>query len=179
LRTKHFDSELALALAVATFARNKPTVTFLLYQEGMAERRKSPSSRRVQYAAFPYRVKRKRLEVMLVTSRGGRRWIIPKGWPKRGTTPQTTAAEEAFEEAGVLGKVAKRPIGSYSYDKILKTGDAKRCKVRVFALEVKRQRKKWPEMQERQVEWYRPAEATQFVQDPRLRRIIKKFAKRR
>ena len=61
-----------------------------------------------------------KLEIMLVTSRGTRRWIIPKGWPKRGMPPYDTAAKEAFEEAGVLGKVNKRPIGSYPYDKIWK-----------------------------------------------------------
>jgi 8-oxo-dGTP pyrophosphatase MutT (NUDIX family) len=50
------------------------------------------------------------LEIMLVTSRGTQRWIIPKGWPKRGMPPYDTAAKEAFEEAGVIGKVRKRPI---------------------------------------------------------------------
>ena len=49
-----------------------------------SERRKPKSRRQVQYAALPYRAKGKsKLEIMLVTSRGTRRWIIPKGWPKR------------------------------------------------------------------------------------------------
>jgi 8-oxo-dGTP pyrophosphatase MutT (NUDIX family) len=50
------------------------------------------------------------IEVMLVTSRGSRRWIIPKGWPKRGILPHDTAAKEAFEEAGVhtiMGTISK------------------------------------------------------------------------
>ena len=59
------------------------------------------------------------MEVMLVTSRGSRRWIIPKGWPKRGILPHDMAAKEAFEEAGVIGKVSERSIGSYPYDKVL------------------------------------------------------------
>ena len=89
-----------------------------------SERRKPQSSRQIQYAALPYRAKGKsQLEIMLVTSRGTRRWIIPKGWPKRGMPPYDTAAKEAFEEAGVIGKVRKRPIGSYPYDKILEKGD--------------------------------------------------------
>ena len=77
-----------------------------------------------------YRAKgNSQLEIMLVTSRGTRRWIIPKGWPKRGMLPYDTAAKEAFEEAGVIGKVSKRPIGSYPYDKILEKGDKASCRV--------------------------------------------------
>ncbi|MFY9658787.1 MAG: NUDIX hydrolase, partial [Methylocystis sp.] len=34
----------------------------------------------VQYAALPWRM-RESLEIMLVTSRDTRRWVIPKGWP--------------------------------------------------------------------------------------------------
>ena len=141
-------------------------------------RRKPKSSRQIQYAALPYRANGKsKLEIMLVTSRGTRRWIIPKGWPKRGKSPYDTAAKEAFEEAGVVGKVSRRPIGSYPYDKILETGDKASCRVDVFALRVTRQRKRWPEKLERQVRWYPPAEAARFVRDPHLRRIIRKFTK--
>ena len=92
--------------------------------------------------------------------------------------PYDTAAKEAFEEAGVIGKVSKRPIGSYPYDKILEKGDKTSCRVQVFALRVTHQRKRWPEKRERKVRWYPPAEAARFVRDPHLRRIIRKFTKR-
>ena len=52
---------------------------------------------------------------MLVTSRGRQRWIIPKGWPHKGRAPHRSAAREAFEEAGVVGKVRRRPVGTFSY----------------------------------------------------------------
>jgi 8-oxo-dGTP pyrophosphatase MutT (NUDIX family) len=116
---------------------------------------------------------------MLVTSRGTRRWIIPKGWPKRGIPPHESAAKEAFEEAGVLGKVSKRSIGSYPYEKILKEGNTANCRVEVFALRVTRQRKRWPEKRERRLKWYLPSEAVRFIREPHLRRIIRKFVKRR
>jgi 8-oxo-dGTP pyrophosphatase MutT (NUDIX family) len=122
-----------------------------------SERRRPKSSRQVQYAALPYRANDKsQLEIMLVTSRGTRRWIIPKGWPKRGMPPHDTAAREAFEEAGVVGKVKKRPIGSYPYDKIMDKGDKASCRVRVFALRVTRQHKHWPEKHQRKIGWYPP-----------------------
>jgi len=88
------------------------------------------------------------------------------------------AAKEALEEAGVVGKVSRQPIGSFPYEKVLKDGATTSCRVQVFALRVTRQRKQWPEKRARQVEWYAPTEAALFVREPQLRRIIRKFAKR-
>src|SRR5215468_11570993 len=79
---------------------------------------KIPGGRRLQYGALPYRTSNgHRAQFMLVTSRETRRWIIPKGWPKRGKSPHRSAAREAFEEAGVIGAVGRRPVGSFSYAK--------------------------------------------------------------
>ena len=118
----------------------------------MNNARKLPTGRRLQYGALPYRkMNGHRAEFMLVTSRETRRWIIPKGWPKKGKSPHRSAAREAFEEAGVLGAVGRRPLGSFSYEKRLKNGSSVECKVRVFPLEVSSQRKEWPERQERRV----------------------------
>jgi 8-oxo-dGTP pyrophosphatase MutT (NUDIX family) len=153
---------------------------WLLVKKRTSERRKSKSRRQVQYAALPYRPKGKsKLEIMLVTSRGTRRWIIPKGWPKRGMPPYETAAKEAFEEAGVLGKVSKRSIGSYPYDKILEKGRTASCRVQVFALRVTSQHKRWPEKRERRIRWCPPVDAMHFIREPHLRRIIRNFVKRR
>ena len=44
------------------------------------------------------------LLVLLVTTLQTQRWIIPKGWPWPGEQDYTAAAEEAREEAGVLGE---------------------------------------------------------------------------
>ncbi len=144
------------------------------------KRAKTNSRRRIQYAALPYRSNGKfELEVMLVTSRGTQRWIIPKGWPKIGLPPHRTAEEEAYEEAGVAGKVGKKRIGSYSYDKVLKAGLTASCRVQVFALRVTRQHKQWPEQHQRETRWYRPRDAARFVKEPSLRRLIRKFAKQR
>lgn len=144
----------------------------------MSERRKSGPRRHIQYAALPYRAARASVEIMLVTSRTTRRWIIPKGWPKAGMAPHELAAKEAYEEAGVAGKVSEHSIGSYSYNKVLKQGDTARCSVHVFPLEVTRQHRSWPEKQERQIGWYTPDDAARFVGEPYLRRIIRRFAKR-
>src|SRR5260221_5941699 len=87
-------------------------------------------AKRVQYAALPYRLNgRSRTEVMLVTSRETQRWIIPKGWPQRGRAPYDSAAREAFEEAGVVGAVGRRSVGSFPYEKRLKGGGVMVCEV--------------------------------------------------
>ena len=143
----------------------------------MSNASKRPSARRLQYGALPYRTSIKdRAEFMLLTSRETRRWIIPKGWPKRGRSPHHSAAREAFEEAGVVGAVAKRPVGSFSYEKRLKNGRSVECEVRVFPLEVKRQRKEWPEKQERRVKWLSASKAAEKVKDPAISKMIRRVA---
>src|SRR6476469_8882923 len=106
----------------------------------MSSSSRAARPRRVQYAALPYRLSGKsRTEVMLVTSRETRRWIIPKGWPQKGKAPHDSAAREAFEEAGVVGAVGKRAVGSFPYQKRLKNGGVKVCEVHVFQLRMRRQ----------------------------------------
>jgi 8-oxo-dGTP pyrophosphatase MutT (NUDIX family) len=136
-------------------------------------------AKRVQYGALPYRVSnRHRAEFMLVTSRETRRWIIPKGWPKKGKSPHRSAAREAFEEAGVVGSVGRRAVGSFSYEKRMKNGASVECEVRVFPLEVKRQKEEWPEKQQRRVKWLSASKAAEKVKDPTLSAIIRRIARK-
>jgi 8-oxo-dGTP pyrophosphatase MutT (NUDIX family) len=145
----------------------------------MSNSRKSVAAKRVQYAALPYRMNdRTQPEVMLVTSRETRRWIIPKGWPHKGKAPHRSAAREAFEEAGVIGAVNRQSVGSFSYQKRLKKGGVVACEVLVFALEVKRQSKEWPEKRERKVRWLSARVAAKTVRDRELGKIIRRLARR-
>jgi len=139
---------------------------------------KTVAARRLQYGALPYRVSSgSRAEFMLVTSRQTRRWVIPKGWPKKGKSPHRLAAREAFEEAGVTGAIGRRSVGSFSYEKRLKNGGLIECEVRVFPLEVKRQSKQWPEMQERRIKWLSASKAAEKVKEPMLGKIIRRLAR--
>ena len=73
---------------------------------------------RVQYGVLPYTLTESgSLEILLVTTRQTRRWIIPKGWPIKGLKAPQSAAREAYEEAGVRGKVGAKSIGVFSYEK--------------------------------------------------------------
>src|SRR5256886_12003905 len=121
-------------------------------QRWLSTRRKKTAARRAQYGALPYRLSAgSRPQFMLVTSRETRRWIIPKGWPKKGKSPHHSAAREAFEEAGVVGAVARRSVGSFSYENRLKNGGAVVCEGTAFPLEVTHRNKQWPDKQERVV----------------------------
>jgi len=130
-----------------------------------------------QYAALPWR-DQEGLEILLVTSRETRRWVIPKGWPMKTRKPHAAAAREALEEAGVTGRVAKRPIGVYSYIKRLKNGAPLQCTVDVFPLKVAQQRSQWREQNERTVRWFTIDEAAESVDEPDLQAVIRTFAER-
>lgn len=108
-----------------------------------------------------------------MTSRETKRWVVPKGWPIRGAKPHISAAREALEEAGVLGRTDADAIGTYHYNKRLKNGTEARCKVEVFPLEVKSQRKRWRERGERKARWFEIAKAVKVVQEAGLRRLLR------
>jgi 8-oxo-dGTP pyrophosphatase MutT (NUDIX family) len=131
---------------------------------------------RTQYAALPWRRRDDGVvEILLITSRETRRWVIPKGWPIKGKKPGQSAAQEAFEEAGVVGDPGKA-LGEYAYDKRLRSGRLQHVRVKVFPLEIKRMADVWPERGQRDHLWASPAEAATLVQEEDLRRLIARFA---
>ena len=81
---------------------------------------------RTQFGALCWRRRDNDIQVLLVTSRRRKRWIIPKGWPQDRTTPSKAALTEAWEEAGVEGKASQVCLGIYSYNKEL-LGRSPRC----------------------------------------------------
>ena len=128
-----------------------------------------------QYAALPYRLTPEGVEILLITSRRTKRWIVPKGWPIEGLEPHASAAQEALEEAGISGEIQKSPIGFFHYFKELRHNINVPCKVDVFALKVARQRRTWPEKDARELKWFTLAQAVQHVNEPQLRKLILKF----
>ena len=86
---------------------------------------------------------------------------------------------EAFEEAGVSGRVGAKSVGFFAYDKILdENGVRVSCEVRVFPLLVKRQSETWPEIEQRVVEWVAPDKALTLIEEPELKALVAAFAKR-
>lgn len=130
----------------------------------------------VQVAALPWREMEDGIEVMLVTSRGTGRWILPKGWPETEESLWQSAARESFEEAGLHGEASQIEVGSYYYCKMLNTGFERRCEVRVFPIEVSRIDDRWPEKGQRERKWVSPEEAAALVAEPDLSELILEFA---
>jgi 8-oxo-dGTP pyrophosphatase MutT (NUDIX family) len=130
---------------------------------------------RQQVAALPWR-RTDGLEILLVSSRETKRWVIPKGWPIPGLSPHAAAALEAFEEAGIRGDVDASALGHFNYIKRRKDGTGKMCCVDVFALKVETQAQNWPEKDERTTRWFSQAAAAEAVEEPELKALIRKFA---
>jgi 8-oxo-dGTP pyrophosphatase MutT (NUDIX family) len=117
-------------------------------------------------------------QILLVTSRGSGRWIIPKGWPVKRLKDHQAAAREAEEEAGVSGKVKSKPIGNYTYPKM--DGSSPRpLRVAVFLLSVRTERRRWPERHQRRRAWFPVHKAAKEVSEPGLRTLIKAVAQPR
>ncbi|MHC2439900.1 NUDIX hydrolase [Bradyrhizobium sp. USDA 4451] len=96
-----------------------------------------------QFAALPFRRRKADLCILLITTGRKQRWSVPKGWPKRGK-PQRTAEIEAFEKAGVLGRVRGKPIGRYSH--CSRKGKRRiACDVQLFSMKVRARKSRWPE----------------------------------
>ncbi|HEX4098669.1 MAG TPA: NUDIX hydrolase [Caulobacteraceae bacterium] len=133
----------------------------------------------IQYAALPYRVEGGHLRVLLITSRETHRWVIPKGWPMNGLKPQDAAAVEAAEEAGLIGEIEARPLGSYRYLKRLKKDEAVAVQVIVFPFRVEAQVESWKEQDQRSLQWFGYRTAANRVSEPSLKRLIREFGAER
>jgi 8-oxo-dGTP pyrophosphatase MutT (NUDIX family) len=111
-------------------------------------------------------------EVLLVTTRTTRRWIVPKGWPIKGKKDHQAAAVEAREEAGVIGKIRKKPVGRYIYWKRMSDHFAL-CKVTLYLLEVEDRLDHWAEHGQRQSHWFSLEDAAEMVDEPGLKAVLR------
>lgn len=128
----------------------------------------------IQYGVVPLRGSAAGgVEVLLITSRDTRRWVVPRGNPILGKTPAESAAQEAYEEAGILGSVDPNPLGRYSYVKRRRSGETVPAEVRLFAMQVAEERDDWPEKAERERRWFDPGEAAAAVAEEELAQIIR------
>jgi 8-oxo-dGTP pyrophosphatase MutT (NUDIX family) len=128
---------------------------------------------------LPYRTNGKdpvaSLEILLITSRQTQRWIIPKGNIDFHMSPYAAAAQEALEEAGAVGEIARQPLGVFRYCKTLRAGSPVMAKVAVFPLRVVTLLDDWQESDWRRRQWFSQFAALDVVHEPELREIIRTF----
>lgn len=127
-----------------------------------------------QVAVLPYRERNGRLEILLLTSRQTRRFVIPKGWPMKGRSDGEAAAIEAKQEAGLVGLVDDQSHGSYVYWKRLKTIFVP-VTVTVYGLRVTEELQQFREQNERERAWVSPKQAKMLVDEPHLISLIDGF----
>ena len=122
-----------------------------------------------QSGVIPYRVRKGELEILLITSRKKRRWIIPKGIIEPDYSARNSAAKEALEEAGVKGSVQSKPLGIYRHRKWGRT-----CTVKVYPMRVTRIYKVWDEA-DRDRAWVSLKKALKLISNDGLRQVMKKL----
>ncbi len=111
-----------------------------------------------QAAAIPVRRKRDAIEVCLIRRKGSASWGIPKGSVDPGDTHETTALKEAWEEAGISGRLIGASLGTYEYAKWHTTFE-----VVVYLMEVLEQHPTWQEAGFRERRWTSFGEATALL----------------
>lgn len=138
------------------------------------ELRDRPSYYYTQSSVIPYRIKEGKPEILIISSSKMKHWVVPKGIKEPGLSPQQSAAREAWEEAGVEGKVKRKAIGSYTYGKWGAT-----CRVSVYPMEVRKviSENKWEE-RHRGREWVTPEQAAERLRQPELAPMVLSLAER-
>jgi 8-oxo-dGTP pyrophosphatase MutT (NUDIX family) len=129
-----------------------------------------------QAGAIPFKFDAGALRVLLITTRGTGKWVIPKGWIEPGASAAQAAAQEAYEEAGITGLIGEAPLGTFTYRKRLGSGARKPAVVEVFALQVEKQRKNWPERGERRFKWVDIQAACSLIEYPGMPPLFQTLA---
>ena len=125
-----------------------------------------------QVAALPMKWDKKgKLKVLLITSRGTGRWVVPKGGCKRNEKNWRSAEIEALEEAGVVGKIAERPLGTFRYDKRF-DNCKEQTEVELYPMLVGKLKRNWKEREERERCWFSPRGAARRVDEEELKELL-------
>ena len=128
----------------------------------------APDSRtHQQAAAIAVRRNGEALEVCLIRKRKFEVWGIPKGIVDPGDTHEQTALNEAWEEAGLKGRLLGDAIGTYEYEKWNRT-----FVVAVYVMEVLEQLDDWQEARIRERRWTSFAEAASLLVDHPVRPLL-------
>lgn len=133
-------------------------------------------SRPEQAAAIPIRRRGIDLHVCLIRKRlSAGAWGIPKGTVDPGDTHPETALKEAWEEAGVRGRLIGDALGTYRYEKL-----GRLLRVRLYAMEVLEHHDDWDEAALRERLWASLDEAAELLVEhpayPFLSRALRLFS---
>ena len=129
--------------------------------------REVPEYYYAQSAVVPFREMDGVLEILMISSRKKKRWVIPKGVREPLLSACDSAAKEALEEAGIEGRVSATAMGTYQYRK---WGGI--CTVEVFHMVVETVHQEWEE-DYRDRQWVSLEEAVNRVDEDALKMMIR------
>ncbi len=119
-----------------------------------------------QVAAICYRLGKRGIEFLLVRTRG-RRWTFPKGSIESGLTNAQAAALEAFEEAGVHGRIEEAAFARYVRVKPGRDRLSSEIEVVINAHLCEVQRLGKPEEKDRDPAWFSAEKAKRRLREER------------
>ncbi len=126
----------------------------------------------LQACAVAYRRRASRLEFCLITTSQGR-WNWPKGLVDPGETSEESALREAYEEAGLQGRLVGPPLGTYPLNKF-----GRSFEVTSWLMEVQHCEAQWEEQAMRQRRWVTPQVARRLLSQPHLHVLLEQALQR-
>ena len=112
-----------------------------------------------QAAVIPFRIRHERLEIALVTTPRGKRWVVPKGSLDDGERARDAAIRETEEEAGLIGHLGRK-LGRYRF-----TRANERYEVEVYLMRVTVVLDSWMEAGLRRRRWLSVDKAAALVRE--------------
>lgn len=124
-----------------------------------------------QSGVIPFKYFNGELKILLITSRKKNKWIFPKGIVELEMTEEESAIDEAYEEAGIYGKIVGDKLGSY---KVQKWGGT--CTVKMYPFEVEKILESWPESYFRKRKWVSVEEAENLIKKKEVINMLQKLS---
>ncbi|MEM5499989.1 NUDIX hydrolase [Ahrensia kielensis] len=124
---------------------------------------------------IPFSVRGDLIAVLFVTSHTRGRWILPKGRSKKGETDNEASLREAFEEAGIKGKVLTDFPMTVMIDKSIGDGTTERVPVTYYPMYVRKQVDEFPEKDSRERHWALLDDAPRVAYHDDYLEVIKQF----
>jgi len=115
-----------------------------------------------KWGVVPYRKKKGKIEVLLITTRSDN-WGLPKGNLIRKLGARKTALREAYEEAGIIGCISGKGK--------LFTFEEKES-IHYWPMEVEKELDRWPEHSSRNRKWFKPSKAFQMIKRKASRKAV-------
>ncbi|KAK9838818.1 hypothetical protein WJX74_003919 [Apatococcus lobatus] len=121
------------------------------------------------------------VSILLITSRGGKGYVFPKGGWELDESCLEAAARETVEEAGVRGKLEDAPVGRWEFysgkAERVHSAHKGRCIAHMFAMHVEEELSSWPESPARKRIWCSVPDAIQKCRHDWMKDAIRAWVK--